>query len=98
MFIPQIHRIVFTDFHSPSAQTLQDWFKSIVTRRRVAVTRNAAASGIIGTLGERDMLLNDLIWESDEREEVLRVEKDEQTQNEKRVIVAVETIRALALR
>lgn len=58
---------------------------------------NTAASGIIEDYGEREVLLDDLIHEIDERNETECALNDEKSAQEKRLLAAGETIRENAL-
>lgn len=82
----------------PSQKTIVDRFKTLVAKRRDSNKENAAASGIVEDLGEREMLLDDFILEIDEKAEKDRAEKKERTQNEKKPGQAGENIRNAALR
>lgn len=59
---------VFLHSQNPSAKTLVDRFKCFVARRRANVKRSSAASGIIEVHGEKEVLLDDLVSEIDEKE------------------------------
>ena len=56
----------------PSCGTLADRFKRIFVHRGKAAKRTARASGMAEKHGETEVLLDDLIQETDEKEEMLR--------------------------
>ena len=96
-FMEQVPAVVFTNMHRPSKKTLSDRFKRLVQQRRQAVKVNLAASGIIEPHGDKEVLLDDLILEIDEKEEASRAEKDERKETERKLIAAGDSIRTQAL-
>lgn len=66
--------------------------------RREHVKRNASASGISEEYGEKEVLLDDLILEIDEKHEAENALREEKNANEKRLLLAGEKIRDQALR
>lgn len=97
-FMDMVPAVVFRHMRKPSCKTLVDRFKRLVGQRREVVKRTARESGIIERYGEKEVLMDDLIQEMDEKEEVIRAEKDEQTENEKRLLAVGEHIRLQALK
>ena len=82
----------------PSQKTLEDRFKTIVSRRRKAVKENAAASGIVEVYGEKETLLDDIILEMDEKAADNREERNEKSERERKLLEAGKSIRNAALR
>lgn len=78
-------------------QFIRDCFKKISAERHSANKNNAASSGIIEEVGERETLLDDLFSEIDENEEVKGNERDEKRDAEKKVVQAGAKIREAAL-
>ena len=67
LFLHEVPDAVFLHSQKPSAKTLVDRFKRLVARRRENVKRSSAGSGIIEVHGEKEVLLDDLIGEIDEK-------------------------------
>ena len=79
----------------PSSKTFADRFKRLIIRRWEDVKRQTykPASGIVEWPGEKEVLLDDLIAEIDERAETVRAQKEKQKQQELRLVSAGQKIR-----
>ena len=97
LFLKAVPTTLFEHSQRPSGKTLADRFKGLIGKRREDVNRTSSASGIIEEHGEQEQLLDDLILEIDEKEESVRVEKEEQTGKEAELVAAGENIRKMAL-
>ena len=93
-----IPRAVFVHSQKPSGKTLSDRFKRLIARRREEVKKTMAASDISERHGEKEFLLDNLIIEMHEKEEATRVEKELQSNKEKKLVAAGEGIRERALK
>jgi len=80
-----------------SWKTICDRFEKLSTDRRIDEKRNAVAPGISEDHGEKEQLLDDFIQQIDEWQEAGKVEKEERTTKEKRLIEAGEEMRERAL-
>lgn len=69
-----------------SSKTVSDRFKWLSMQIRESNKRTIAASGIAERYEEKDILIYDLIFEIDEKDETMRDEKEQYTWNEKRLL------------
>lgn len=77
---------------------LADGIKRLVSQRREAMKRTSKASGVIENYGEKNVIIYDLIKEIDEKDEMLKSEKNENIEKEMRLVSVGDNLRELALR
>ena len=93
IFLKAIPSALIEHNQRPSSKTLADRFKRLVTKRRDDVKVTTAASGIVEVHGKQEQLLDDLIDEMDVTGEAVRLKKEEQTEQEAKLVAAGKTIR-----
>ena len=81
----------------PTWKTLSDRFKKIVADHKTETRSNATASGIIEIRGEREILLDDIVLSMNEWSEKRRSEREERTEQDRRLALAGEEIRNMAV-
>lgn len=67
---------------------LNDRFKKVIFDHRALTKSNALASSIVEVRGEREQLLDDLILEIDGDEEHRRVDRNEKSEKDRKLLAA----------
>ena len=97
-FLSTVPPVYLSDREPPTQKGNEDRFKMLIGKRRIEVKKTAAASGIVEEHGEKEMLLDDLILEMEDKIEQGKEKKGKRLEKEQKLKEAGEELRDLALK
>ncbi|CAN8068517.1 unnamed protein product [Agarophyton chilense] len=88
LFMDATPEEAFSEMQRSSSETFADHFMRITSDKRQKMKENAASSGRLESKGEKEILVDDVLQEIDEKVEREREEKEKRTAQENRLLAA----------